>query len=229
MVDFEDSMDLFNDGGDEYRPGDYPRVEEVEEDEPEEQVAMWVPTQLAGTIAKEEQRAQDQRACQNIPCQLCVNLDDKLKGCAEFVKKIYAIESTNRDDIAPTVLFEIIATRYNETVYLRNVEYYGPEEAAERGVYPLTVPMVRMHYEHHHVKNPVRLLWEIVEYERDCIEQLQKSSLWIMNLTDPTAQKQPNEKNFNVLLRLNDAIRANITLAERLAKTGQSSLKSLRG
>lgn len=191
------------------------RIAEEEEEEPQ---ACWVPTQLAETQIRERQQVSDEAACQNVPCQLCSTLDNLVDQCGEFIKRIFEMETKFRGKVAPTVLYEIMATRYNSTVYRRTLEYYGEEGTRQRGIAKLTVPMVRRHYEQRHVRSPARRLWEIADYQQNCLMQLQRASLWQQNLTDPSAAKQPNVPNFKIMMDLNREYRANILLADRLEK-----------
>lgn len=200
--------------------GDGYRMDSDEDEEEEDQTPHWVPSILPETAARETQRLSDERACASVQCELCSILDHEDDECAQYIKRIYEMEEEYRMRINPSILYKIIAKKYNDTAYRQTVRFMGEEAAARKGFHKLTVPMVRRHYEQKHVRSPARTLWELIEYQQRCVEHLEKHSLWIINANDPAGAPQPNVANFNIVMKLNNEIRQNIILVSRLEKGG---------
>jgi hypothetical protein len=196
---------------------------DIEEEPQEDEEPQLIPAQLDVTETQLAQQQADNRACQGQECQLCNIIDSGDEGCTMFVRRIFEMEEQFRNKVAPNILYQILAERYNTSVYRRTVEYYGPEETQRRGISQLTVAMVRRHYEQGHVRSASRTLWRLIEYEEQCVEHLKRASLWLRDANSPGALQQPNLANLNVMIKLNAEIRANIVLATRLDATSPAT------
>jgi len=190
----------------------------------EDNAPNWVPTQLPTTSEREEQRQNDIRATRGKACQLCNVEDQSIPDCARMLKQILALEEKYRGKMQTKILYEIIAQKYNNTVFRRTKEFLGDEKIQELGLEPLSLEMVRLHYQDGHDESADRLLWEAIHYQREAMREMERTAHWQINTKDPLETKVPNLPNFTPYFRLNEQLRQNIILRDKLSKEkGQQS------
>jgi hypothetical protein len=183
----------------------------------EETEPQWVPTQLESTRAVEEQHRLDTIFTTGKTCQLCNVEDQSIPDCARMLKMILELEMKYRGKMQTKVLYEIIVQKYNNTVHRRTREHLGDDGMQRRGLEPLSVQMVRLHYEDGHDESPDRLLWNTIRYQCDAMREMERTAHWQVNANDPNATKVPNLANFTPYVRLNEQLRQNIILREKLS------------